>query len=341
MDRSGERRHLVDGSPAAAEHAELRPPLAIFLPERLALVKGPPGLRRAHLDRLCAALWPARAEARRRYGRALAQRNALLGRIRSDAATVDSLVAWDRELATVGLELIAEPPTGGRSAGARGSRRRRPSSACRASPRFATCRAARPPTRRSWPAELRERRRHGSGAGLHLARPASGRAGDRARRTTRCAATARRESSARRSWRCCSPSAVPCSRRGRSPPLMLLDDVMSELDAAPAIPAGDAACRGRPGGADRDRARPPTRRLRARRGGARAGRGSAPRAAPAACCGVSPRRSPRPFAAALARRARPGRAADPAGRGPERLGGGGGRRGSPPRRSRWRSATAW
>lgn len=107
IDRSGERRHLVDGSPAGVEHAELRPPLAIFLPDRLALVKGPPGLRRAHLDRLCTALWPARAEARRRYGRALAQRNALLGRIRSGAAPLDSLAAWDRELAMVGLELIA------------------------------------------------------------------------------------------------------------------------------------------------------------------------------------------------------------------------------------------
>ena len=105
MDRAGERRHLVDGSSAGAEHAELRPPLAIFLPDRLALVKGPPGLRRAHLDRLCAALWPGRAEARRRYGRALAQRNALLGRIRSGAASVESLAAWDRELAAVGVEL--------------------------------------------------------------------------------------------------------------------------------------------------------------------------------------------------------------------------------------------
>jgi DNA replication and repair protein RecF len=107
LDRSGERRHLVDDCPATAEHAELRPPLAIFLPDRLALVKGPPAVRRAHLDRLCAALWPARAEARRRYGRALAQRNALLGRIRSGAASVDSLAAWERELALAGLELIA------------------------------------------------------------------------------------------------------------------------------------------------------------------------------------------------------------------------------------------
>ncbi|HXF00706.1 MAG TPA: DNA replication and repair protein RecF [Solirubrobacterales bacterium] len=107
LDRSGERRHLVDGSQATADHLELRPSMAIFLPDRLALVKGPPGLRRAHLDRLCASLWPARAEARRRYGRALAQRNALLGRVRSGAASVGSLAAWDRELAVVGLELIA------------------------------------------------------------------------------------------------------------------------------------------------------------------------------------------------------------------------------------------
>jgi DNA replication and repair protein RecF len=106
LDRSGERRHLVDDSAAAAEHAQLRPPLAIFVPDRLALVKGPPAVRRAHLDRLCAALWPARAEARRRYGRALAQRNALLGRVRSGAAPVDSLAAWERELATSGVELI-------------------------------------------------------------------------------------------------------------------------------------------------------------------------------------------------------------------------------------------
>jgi DNA replication and repair protein RecF len=107
LDRSGERRHLVDGSAATAEHDRLRPPLAIFLPDRLTLVKGPPAVRRAHLDRLCAALWPGRAELRRRYGRALAQRNALLGRIRAGAASPESLAAWDRELALSGLELIA------------------------------------------------------------------------------------------------------------------------------------------------------------------------------------------------------------------------------------------
>jgi DNA replication and repair protein RecF len=81
--------------------------LAIFLPDRLALIKGPPAGRRAHLDRVVAALWPSRSEARRRYGRALAHRNALLGRVRARAATPDSLDAWERELAEAGVELAA------------------------------------------------------------------------------------------------------------------------------------------------------------------------------------------------------------------------------------------
>jgi len=106
LERAGERRHQVDGRPVDAASAELRPALSVFMPDRLVLVKGPPAARRAHLDRFCAALWPARAEARRRYGRALAQRNALLGRIRAGTGAVASLDAWDAELAGSGAELI-------------------------------------------------------------------------------------------------------------------------------------------------------------------------------------------------------------------------------------------
>lgn len=107
VSRAEGRRHLVDGSPAPAEAESMRPPLCVFLPDRLALVKGAPAIRRSHLDRFCAALWPARGETRRRYGRALAQRNALLGRVRADRADRASLDAWDHELAVAGVELIA------------------------------------------------------------------------------------------------------------------------------------------------------------------------------------------------------------------------------------------
>ena len=106
VDRSEGRRHLVNGSPAPSDVAALRPALAVFMPDRLALVKGPPAARRSHLDGFVAALHPARAEARRRYARALAQRNALVGRIRAGAAEPGSLDAWDAELADAGVELI-------------------------------------------------------------------------------------------------------------------------------------------------------------------------------------------------------------------------------------------
>jgi DNA replication and repair protein RecF len=105
--RAGERRHTLDGTTVGPAQAELRPPISVFMPDRLALVKGPPGPRRGHLDRFCAALWPARAEARRRYSRALGQRNALLGRVRAGVAAPETLDAWDQELAVAGIELIA------------------------------------------------------------------------------------------------------------------------------------------------------------------------------------------------------------------------------------------
>jgi DNA replication and repair protein RecF len=77
----------------------------VFLPDRLELVKGAPGLRRAHLDQLVAALWPARAATRRAYAQALAQRNALLSRVRAGRAARDALPAWDAELARHGVAL--------------------------------------------------------------------------------------------------------------------------------------------------------------------------------------------------------------------------------------------
>jgi DNA replication and repair protein RecF len=77
------------------------------MPDRLALIKGPPAARRGHLDRLVAALWPSRAELRPAYGRVLAQRNALLHRARAGHASHASLDAWDQSLADAAAELIA------------------------------------------------------------------------------------------------------------------------------------------------------------------------------------------------------------------------------------------
>lgn len=86
----------------------VRPLISVFMPDRLELVKGPPALRRAHLDQFVAALWPARAATRREYSQVLAQRNALLARIRAGRAADTALATWDRELAIKALELMAD-----------------------------------------------------------------------------------------------------------------------------------------------------------------------------------------------------------------------------------------
>ena len=62
----GEAKRLrVDGAPVERLlDSPVRPLVSVFLPDRLELVKGPPALRRAHLDQVVAALWPARARRR-------------------------------------------------------------------------------------------------------------------------------------------------------------------------------------------------------------------------------------------------------------------------------------
>src|SRR6185312_13775490 len=89
----GQAKHLtVDG--ARVERlvdAPARPLICVFLPDRLELIKGPPALRRGHVDQVVAAARPARAGTRRAYNQALAQRNALLGRIRAGRASRESM----------------------------------------------------------------------------------------------------------------------------------------------------------------------------------------------------------------------------------------------------------
>jgi DNA replication and repair protein RecF len=106
LDRSGERRHLLAGRSLGGDPSE-RPLVSVFHPDRLQLVKGAPAHRRAHLDRLCGAIWPARADLRHRFGRTLAQRNALVARVRAGHADPGSLPSWDERLASEAEPLIA------------------------------------------------------------------------------------------------------------------------------------------------------------------------------------------------------------------------------------------
>jgi len=108
VSRTEGRRHLLDGGPAdPATLARNRPPVAVFAPDRLTLVKGPPSERRAHLDGFAAARWPARGELRKRYGQALAQRNALLSRLAKGFGSPSQLDVWDASLAEAAAPLVA------------------------------------------------------------------------------------------------------------------------------------------------------------------------------------------------------------------------------------------
>jgi DNA replication and repair protein RecF len=83
-----------------------RPLFCVFLPDRLELVKGPASVRREHFDGVVSGIWPARRVARSSYARALAQRNVLVKRARGEGVAIESLAGWNRELARWGIELM-------------------------------------------------------------------------------------------------------------------------------------------------------------------------------------------------------------------------------------------
>jgi DNA replication and repair protein RecF len=103
------KRMRVDG--ANVERlldATQRPLLSVFMPDRLELIKGAPTLRRAHIDQFVAAMWPARVATRRAYAQSLAQRNALIARIRAGTGGASALDSWDAQLARHGVALMAD-----------------------------------------------------------------------------------------------------------------------------------------------------------------------------------------------------------------------------------------
>ncbi len=77
-----------------------------FTAADVALLGAGPAVRRAYLDGATAKLMPAHAESCRRYRLVLQQRNALLARLagRADAGTL--LEPWDQQVAELGAEIV-------------------------------------------------------------------------------------------------------------------------------------------------------------------------------------------------------------------------------------------
>jgi DNA replication and repair protein RecF len=87
------------------DELRLRLSALAFTPDRLAVVKGGPIVRRAYLDRMLGRLFPARAKLPSDYARAVAQRNAALRRVRTGESSLEALDPWSEQVAALGDEL--------------------------------------------------------------------------------------------------------------------------------------------------------------------------------------------------------------------------------------------
>lgn len=78
----------------------------LFLPEDIELITGPPATRRRYLDITLCQINPAYCQALAQYNQAIAQRNALLKQLAERRRGEDQLAFWDEQLADYGATLI-------------------------------------------------------------------------------------------------------------------------------------------------------------------------------------------------------------------------------------------
>jgi DNA replication and repair protein RecF len=103
----GRRRVLVNAKrPARLADVAAEVPLVAFLPDDLDLVKRGPSGRRDYLDDLIMRLFPAAGADLNEYDKALRQRNTLL-RARGRNVDVLSLEVWDERLAVSGSRVLS------------------------------------------------------------------------------------------------------------------------------------------------------------------------------------------------------------------------------------------
>jgi len=103
----GKRAKLNGATLRAAEQLRSAVATLVFTPDRLGVVKGAPAARRAYFDRVLGRLLPARATLPTEYGAAVAQRNAALRRAAGGYSSNDAVEPWTERVATLGAELVA------------------------------------------------------------------------------------------------------------------------------------------------------------------------------------------------------------------------------------------
>ena len=106
--REGRRRALINKTPVRSARSLTDVMVAVFFgPDELSLIKGSPEGRRRFLDDLVVELRPGRGSLRREWDRVLRQKNALLRSAPRGASekTLKTLDVWDESLIKVGAAL--------------------------------------------------------------------------------------------------------------------------------------------------------------------------------------------------------------------------------------------
>jgi DNA replication and repair protein RecF len=103
---AGKKAKVNGAALRAAEQLRAETATLVFTPDRLGVVKGAPAVRRAYFDRALGRLTPARAQLSTDYGAAVAQRNAALRRVAGGFSTRDALSPWTEQVAALGTELV-------------------------------------------------------------------------------------------------------------------------------------------------------------------------------------------------------------------------------------------
>ena len=104
--REGKRAKLNGAPLRAAEQLRSEVATLVFTPDRLAVVKGGPAVRRAYFDRVLGRLTPARATLSVEYAAAIAQRNAALRRVSAGYSSRDAIAPWTEQAASLGSKLV-------------------------------------------------------------------------------------------------------------------------------------------------------------------------------------------------------------------------------------------
>jgi DNA replication and repair protein RecF len=103
---AGKRASLNGARLRAAEQLRSEVAALVFTPDRLVVVKGGPAARRAYFDRVLGRISPSRAGLSAEYGAAVGQRNAALRRVAQGVSSRDALAPWNEQVSLLGAQLV-------------------------------------------------------------------------------------------------------------------------------------------------------------------------------------------------------------------------------------------